>query len=32
MNNDSIAGQSAETIAVLTLRTIKPECKERFEA
>jgi uncharacterized protein len=33
MNNDSsISGQSADTVAVLTLRTVKPECIERFEA
>jgi antibiotic biosynthesis monooxygenase (ABM) superfamily enzyme len=32
MNNDSTSGKSAETVAVLTMRRVKPECKERFEA
>jgi uncharacterized protein len=32
MSNASISGDSAEPVAVLTMRTVKPECRERFEA
>ena len=32
MSNGTASGNSAEPVAVLTMRTVKPECRERFEA
>src|ERR1035437_9321672 len=31
MSNDRTPEKSAETVAVLTMRTVKPGCQERFE-